>query len=107
MAKKWNKVIARIEALEDALARLMGGSRKSRKTKKAKSKGGKAKPARAKAAPAKRAKTKRAQTNRAKTKAAGARPAASRSGAKAPRRSRKPRAAKSLPMMPEVPVATL
>jgi len=100
MAKKWNKVIARIEALEDALARLIGASRKN-KRKRSKPKRGKSK-AKARNAPAKRTKTRRAGT-----KAAVARPVASRSGAKAPRRSRKPRAAKNPPMMPEVPVATL
>src|SRR5580698_4490272 len=104
MAKKWNKVISRSEALEDALTRLLTGGRKSKKKKSKKAKSRKtkaAKPVKAKTAPAKKAKTKK--TKAKKTKAVAAKPAPTRARvrAQAPRKPRKPRAVESLPTTPE------
>jgi hypothetical protein len=105
MAKKWNKVIARIEALEDALTRLLTGGRKSKKRKSKKTKGRKtkaAKPAKARTAPAKKVRAKK--TKPASAKAA---PSRTRAKAKAPRPARKPRVTESLALAPELPPATL
>lgn len=56
--KKWNKVIARIEALEKALASLMtGGGQKKKKRKKTKKKAPKARTHKAKSAARKSGKT--------------------------------------------------
>jgi hypothetical protein len=38
MAKKWNKLVARLEALEDAFAKLLSGQSLAKKTKRKKAK---------------------------------------------------------------------
>ena len=63
--KKWNKVIARIEALEKALASLMAGSgQKKKKKKKTKRKAPKARTPKAKSPKRKSAKPGRAHRPR-------------------------------------------
>lgn len=106
MAKKWNKLIARIEALEDALARMLRGGRKSKKNKKKKK--AKAKTRRAQPSKSKPAKSKAAPSKSTQSKAAKSKPA--RRPAKAtvkPRRARKPRPAAAMASPPEIPLITL
>jgi hypothetical protein len=98
--KKWSKMIARIQALEDALAGLL--SAKPRKTRK---------PAKAKAA--KPARTPRAKSKRVKAapKPAKAVPKKSRPAVKTAKRSRKKTVreivAENAPILPGVPVGLL
>lgn len=83
MAKKWNKIIARLEALEEALAGLLTAGRKGKKRKK------KAK-----------AKAKK-PLGRTKAKTAKVAPARKQPAkAKKPRRARKPRAAEPVVVLP-------
>ena len=93
--KKWNKVIARIQALEDALAGLLTGKSKAKrkKTKQAPAK----KPAKRKA-PAKKAATAQSSTKTRAKKSAAAKP-----------RKRNPRvaAAENAPILPQPPVPSL
>jgi hypothetical protein len=100
--KKWSKVIARIQALEDALAGLLTAKpRKTRKPAKAKIKA--AKPAKARRATAKRGK--------AAAKPAKAVPKKSRPAVKTAKRSRKKTVreivAENAPILPGVPVGLL
>ena len=99
--KKWSKVIARIQALEDALAGLLTAKpRKKRKTPKAKA--------------TKPVKTSRARSKRSKAAPRPAKAAqrkASRPAAKTAKRGRRKTAreivAENLPIVPGVPVGSL
>jgi hypothetical protein len=88
--KRWNKLIARIQALEDALASLLSAKPKRKKAKKAS----------AKTATKSRHKT---SAKKPAPKVAKARPAPR----KAKARKRKLRAAESAAMLPQPPVPTL
>lgn len=93
MAKKWNKIIARLEALEEALAGLLSG-RKSKKRKR-KSKKAKAKK------PSRRKKGKKATPGRGV-------PARKRTAkTKSPRRVRRSRGTEAVVVAPPLPLATL
>lgn len=93
--KKWNKVIARIQALENALAGLLSG--KPRKTKKAKK--AKSPPARAKA----KSKSGKSTTKRAKTKT-GALPARK---SKPRKKNLRVAVAEAAPILPQPPIPAL
>jgi hypothetical protein len=83
MAKKLNKLVARIKALEDAFAKLLSGQAAAKKTKREKAK---------KAAPAKRKSRKTAA------------PAKRKAAPKPARKKRKPRilATTVAPMVPQI-----
>jgi hypothetical protein len=92
MAKKLNKLVARIKALEDAFAKLLSGQAAAKKTKREKAK---------KAAPAKRKSRKTAAPAKRKPAAmTGPRKAAP----KPARKKRKPRilATTAAPMVPQI-----
>ena len=92
MAKKWNKVIARIEALEDALAGLLSGRSQEQKSKEEKPKRRKPKK------PARPTKAKPAKAAPARGKTAKA---------KKPRRAGKPRSAETVLVVPPAPLLAL
>jgi hypothetical protein len=100
--KRWSKVIARIQALEDALAGLLTAKpRKTRKPAKAKIKA--AKPAKARRATAKRGK---AAAKPAKAASRKSRPAA-KTTKRARRKTARQIAAENMPIMPGMPVGSL
>ena len=94
MAKKLNKVIARIEALEHALAGLLKGGRNPGKAKRKSKKAKSAKPSR------------RAKAKAGKARPAKAAPARAKS-AKPRTRARKPRKAETVMAVPPTPLVTL
>jgi len=65
MGKKLDKLVARIQALEEAIAAMVTG-KKAKKSVKKKSAQGKSKAKTAKAAPKKKPKTKKRRTKKAK-----------------------------------------
>jgi hypothetical protein len=100
MAKKLNKLVARITALEDAFAALLSG-KPAKKTKRKK-------PAKAKAKKPAAAKSKSRKPAKAAAKAAAPRKAAKAPARKTQRRARKLRAvATPAPVVPETPLTTL
>ena len=100
MARKWNKLIARIQALEDAVAALLSGASRKKTRRKAKKKV---------ASP----KAGRKTASRAKAAARTARKSPARKSAKARKKSpsRKSRlrvaVAEAAPILPQVPAALL
>jgi hypothetical protein len=99
MAKKWNKVMARIQALEDALAGLLSGKAPKRKTaKKAKKAKAKTKARKPNAKKAARAATARPARKAAKT------PAPKKRTAKTKRRIA---VAEAAPILPQAPLLAL
>ena len=95
MAKKWNKLVARLEALEDAFAELLSGKAAAKRTKRKKTK---------KAAPAKR-KNRKAPAPRK----AAAMTVPRKAATKPARKKRKPRilAAAAASMIPQAPLESL
>jgi hypothetical protein len=103
MAKKWNKVIARIQALENAIAGLLTG--KSATRKKAKRKSAKKKVS-AKAAPKAKAPSKTKAKKKTAKPARAAKPA--RKSARKPRKANSRIAvAQNAPILPLTPLPSL
>jgi hypothetical protein len=104
MAKKWNKVISRIQALEDALAGLLSG--KSAKRKKAKKKA----TAKATAKVKTKAKPKRKASTKKPIKKKTAKPARAAAPARKVKPSRKKLrivVAENAPILPQAPLLSL
>jgi hypothetical protein len=96
MAKKWNKLVARLEALEDAFAKLLSGKAAIKGTKRKKAK---------KAAPAKR-KSRKAPMPVPRKPAAMTAPR--KAATKSARKKRKPRIlAAAAPMIPQAPLESM
>ena len=97
MAKKWNKLEARLEALEDAFAKLLSGKTAAKRTNRKKTK---------KATPAKR-KSRKAPMPTPRKAAAMTTPR--KAATKPARNKRKPRilAAAAAPMIPQAPLESL
>jgi len=100
MAKKWNKLVARIQALEDAVAALLSGTGKKKPRRKSKKK-----------TAARKAVQKTAGRAKASPRAKGKSPARKsiKAAKKAPRRKSSLRVAvaEAAPILPQVPAALL
>jgi hypothetical protein len=100
MAKKWNKLLARIQALEDAVAALLSGTGKKKTGRKAKKKSAPGKPGR-----------KTASRAKSTARAVGKSPVrkSAKAAKKAPRRKSSLRVAvaEAAPILPQTPLALL